>query len=154
MADIYGRLTGKAGVCAATLGPGAINLMLGTADAYTNSTPLVAIAAQVGLNRIYKETHQVIDMVSMYKPVTKWAGMLLTPAATPETIRKAFKLAQTERPGAVFLTVPEDVEAMPVPQGIAPIPVNVVHTDAPSPTQIDRAVKVLMSAKRPIVLAA
>jgi acetolactate synthase I/II/III large subunit len=153
MADIYGRLTGKAGVCMATLGPGAINLMLGTADAYTNSTPLVAIAAQVGLNRIYKETHQVIDLVSMYQPITKWANMLITPAATPEMIRKAFKLAQTERPGAVFLSVPEDVEAMSAPQDITPLSVNVVHPNSPSPTQIDRAVNVLMSAKRPIVLA-
>lgn len=153
MADIYGRLTGKAGVCVATLGPGAINLMLGTADAHTNSTPLVAIASQVGLDRIYKETHQVIDMVSMYKPVTKWVDMVLTPAATSETVRKAFKLAQTERPGAVFLTVPEDVEAMSAPQNAAPIPVNVVHADAPSSTQVDRAAKVLLSAKHPIILA-
>lgn len=152
MADIYGRLTGKAGVCAATLGPGAINLMLGTADAHTNSTPLVAIAAQVGLNRIYKETHQAINMVSIYKPITKWADTVLTPAATSEMVRKAFKLAQMERPGSVFLAVPEDVEAMTAPQDAAPIPVNVVYADAPSPTQVDRAVKVLSGAKRPIVL--
>ena len=65
MADIYGRVTGKAGVCISTLGPGAINLLLGTADAFTDSTPLVAISAQVGLNRIYKETHQVVDLLSM-----------------------------------------------------------------------------------------
>src|SRR6266481_1187049 len=109
MADIYGRLTGKAGVCSATLGPGAINLLLGTADATTNSAPLVAISAQVGLNRIYKESHQIIDLVSMFAPVTKWADMVLTPGAVPEMVRKAFKLAQTERPGAAFLAVPEDV---------------------------------------------
>src|SRR6201997_381084 len=88
-ADIYGRLTGKAGVCSATLGPGAINLLLGTADATTNSTPLVAISAQVGLNRIYKESHQIIDLVSMFKPVTKWAETVLTPEAVPEMVRKA-----------------------------------------------------------------
>ncbi|MFZ4777791.1 MAG: thiamine pyrophosphate-binding protein, partial [Terrimicrobiaceae bacterium] len=81
MADIYGRLTGKAGVCIATLGPGAINLLLGTADAQTNSVPLVAISAQGGLNRIYKESHQVIDLVTMFKPVTKWSEMVLTPAS-------------------------------------------------------------------------
>jgi acetolactate synthase-1/2/3 large subunit len=153
MADMYGRLTGKAGVCAATLGPGAINLMLGTADAYTNSTPLVAIAAQVGLNRIYKETHQIVDLVSMYKPITKWSDMLLTPSAAPEMIRQAFKVAQTERPGAVFLAVPEDVEAMPAPADAVPLPVNVVHADAPSSTQINRAAKVLASANNPIILA-
>lgn len=63
MADIYGRLTGKAGVCTATLGPGAINLLLGVTDAQTDSTPLVAISAQVGLNRIYKESHQIVDLL-------------------------------------------------------------------------------------------
>src|SRR5208283_674100 len=81
MADVYGRVTGKAGVCTATLGPGAINLALGVADAQTDSSPLVAITAQVGLNRIYKESHQIVDVVSMYKPLTKWADMLTTPAA-------------------------------------------------------------------------
>src|SRR5580692_9700409 len=114
MAEIYGRLTGTAGVCSATLGPGAINLLLGTADANSNSTPVVAISAQVGLGRIYKESHQSVDLVAMFAPVTKWADMVLTPEAVPEMVRKAFKLAQTERPGAVFLAVPEDVEAMPV----------------------------------------
>src|ERR671938_606683 len=73
MAEIYGRLTGRAGVCSATLGPGAINLLLGSADATTNSTPLIALSAQVGLDRIYKESHQSVDLVSMFRPVTKWA---------------------------------------------------------------------------------
>jgi acetolactate synthase I/II/III large subunit len=71
MAEMYGRVTGKAGVCVATLGPGAINLLLGTADAYTDSVPMVAISAQVGINRAYKETHQYVDLLSMFKPVTK-----------------------------------------------------------------------------------
>src|SRR5208282_6659602 len=114
MAEIYGRLTGRAGVCSATLGPGAINLLLGTADATTNSSPVVALSAQVGLNRIYKESHQSVDLVSMFSPVTKWADVVLTPGAVPEMVRKAFELAQTERPGAVYLPVPEDVEAMGV----------------------------------------
>jgi len=100
MADIYGRLTGRAGVCAATLGPGAINLLLGTADAFTDSVPLVAISAQVGLNRIYKESHQSVDLTSIFRPVTKFAAMVATPAAIPEMVRKAFKTAETPRPGA------------------------------------------------------
>ena len=79
MAEIHGRLTGRAGVCSSTLGPGAINLLLGTADANSNSTPMVAISAQVGLNRIYKESHQSVDLVSMFAPVTKWADMVLSP---------------------------------------------------------------------------
>src|SRR5271169_1220437 len=79
MAEIYGRVTGRAGVCSATLGPGAINLLLGTADATTNSTPVVALSAQVGLSRIYKESHQSVDLVAMFSPVTKWADLVLTP---------------------------------------------------------------------------
>jgi acetolactate synthase-1/2/3 large subunit len=152
-AEIYGRLTGRAGVCSATLGPGAINLLLGAADATSNSAPLVALSAQVGLNRIYKESHQSVDLVSLFAPVSKWADMVLTPGAVPEMVRKAFKLAQTERPGAVYLAVPEDVEAMPVPGELAPLPLNVPRADEPSRPQIERAAAVLDGARRPIVLA-
>src|SRR6201987_5912419 len=113
MAEVYARLTGEAGVCSATLGPGAINLLLGVADATTNSTPVVALSAQVGRSRMFKESHQGVDLVSMFEPVTKWADLVATPEAVPEMIRKAFKLAQTERPGAVYLAVPEDVESSP-----------------------------------------
>ncbi len=153
MAEIYGRITGQAGVCSSTLGPGAINLLLGTADATTNSTPVVAISAQVGLNRIYKESHQSVDLVSMFDPVTKWSALVPNPAAVPEMMRKAFKLAQTERPGAVYLAVPEDVESMAVPAALVPLAVNVPRPDEPSQSQIDRAVQVLLSAQRPVVLA-
>ena len=153
MAEIYGRLTGRAGVCSATLGPGAINLLLGTADATTNSSPVVALSAQVGLNRIYKESHQSVDLVAMFAPVTKWADVVLTPGAVPEMIRKAFKLAQAERPGAVYLAVPEDVETMSAPEGLAPLNVNVPRPDVPSASQIERAAAVLDAARRPIVLA-
>jgi acetolactate synthase-1/2/3 large subunit len=153
MADMYGRVTGKAGVCLATLGPGAINLLLGVADAQTDSTPLVALSAQVGLDRIYKETHQAVDLVGMFKPVTKWTEMLLTPSAAPEMIRSAFKIAQTERPGAVMLAIPQDVESALVRPETQPLPVNQVHADAPSPSQIARAAAVLETAQSPIVLA-
>src|SRR3989442_457800 len=153
MADIYGRLTDQAGVCIGTLGPGAINLLLGTADANTDSVPLVAITAQGGLNRIYKESHQIIDLVSMFKPVTKWAELIPRPEAVPEMVRKAFKLAQTERPGAAYLALPEDVEKMHVPPGHHPLEINVVRDTSPSPAQISRAAKVLEAAKSPILLA-
>src|ERR1700750_2823858 len=124
MAETYGRLTGKAGVCSATLGPGAINLLLGTADATTNSTPLVALSAQVGMQRSFKESHQGIDLVPMFAPVTKWSALMAIPGAAPEMIRKAFKLAQTERPGAVYLAVPEDVEEAPALRAPEPLPGN------------------------------
>ncbi|MHA3701355.1 acetolactate synthase large subunit [Jatrophihabitans sp. YIM 134969] len=151
MAETYGRLTGKAGVCSATLGPGAINLLLGVADATTNSTPLVAISAQVGMNRAYKESHQSVDLVPMFAPVTKWSALLATPGAAPEMVRKAFKLAQTERPGAVYLAVPEDVEKAAA-EG-APLDVNVPRADEPSPGQIERAAEILRRAENPVVLA-
>jgi acetolactate synthase I/II/III large subunit len=153
MAEIYGRLTGRAGVCSSTLGPGAINLLLGVADATTNSTPLVAISAQVGLDRIYKESHQGVDLVAMFAPVTKWASTVLSAPAIPEMVRKAFKLAQTERPGAVYLAVPEDVEGSPVAADLGPLDLNVPRPDEPSPDQIRRAAKVLDYAIRPVVLA-
>ena len=153
MAETYGRLTGKAGVCSATLGPGAINLLTGVADATTNSTPVVALSAQVGMNRSYKESHQGVDLVSMFTPVTKWSALVATEAAAPEMIRKAFKLAQTERPGAVYLAVPEDIESAPAPTKARPLPVNVPRPDEPSSSQVARAAAILDEATNPIVLA-
>ena len=153
MAEVYGRLTGNAGVCSATLGPGAINLLLGVADATTNSTPVVAISAQVGMDRSFKESHQGVDLVSMFDPVTKWSALIATPAAVPEMIRKAFKLAQTERPGAVYLAVPEDVEKSPAAPDAEPLAVNVPRCDEPSPSQLERAAEALRNARSPIVLA-
>jgi acetolactate synthase-1/2/3 large subunit len=153
MADMYGRLTGRAGVCIATLGPGAINLLLGVADAHTDSAPLVAISAQVALSRIYKESHQGVDLVGMFRPVTKWADIVLKPEAIPEMVRKAFKLAQTERPGAVYLAVPEDVEQLSVPGDSAPLAINIVYDMAPSDSQVKRGAEVLKGANSPIVLA-
>src|SRR3954464_9493371 len=153
MAEVYGRLTGRAGVCSATLGPGAINLLLGVADATTNSTPLVALSAQVGMRRSYKESHQGVDLVSMFAPVTKWSALVATPGAVPEMVRKAFKLAQTERPGAVYLAVPEDVESALLPSGVGPLRVNIPRPDDPSDAQGERAAEILRSATNPILLA-
>jgi acetolactate synthase-1/2/3 large subunit len=153
MAEVYGRLTGKAGVCSATLGPGAINLLLGVADATTNSTPLIAISAQVGMRRSFKESHQSVDLVSMFAPVTKWSALVATPGSVPEMVRKAFKLAQTERPGAVYLAVPEDVESADAPADAGPLRVNVPRPDDPSAAQLERAAEILRSAQNPVVLA-
>jgi acetolactate synthase-1/2/3 large subunit len=153
MAEVYGRLTGRAGVCSATLGPGAINLLLGVADATTNSTPLLAISAQVGMGRSYKESHQSIDLVSMFAPATKWSALVATPEAVPEMVRKAFKLAQTERPGAVYLAIPEDVEDAAAPSGFNPLPVNIPRPDDPSVAQLERAAEILRTARNPILLA-
>ena len=132
MADTYGALTGKAGVCLATLGPGALNLVLGVANAQLDSHPLVAIMAQAGLHRLYKEA-QVVDLVSLYRPVTKWGDMITLRDAAPEMVRKAFKQAQTERPGATFIVVPEDVAERVT--NAAPLKVNVPRDPSPSDDQ-------------------
>jgi acetolactate synthase-1/2/3 large subunit len=153
MAEMYGRVTGRAGVVSATLGPGAINMQLGVADATTNSTPLVAISAQVGHNREYKESHQYVDLVSMFAPITRWSAAVPTPQAIPEMIRKAFKTAETERPAAVYLAVPEHIDEDDADYELAPLPRNVVRADAPAPGQVARAVDILRDAQRPVMLA-
>lgn len=114
MADVYGRLTGKAGVCLSTPGPGATNLMTGVADANLDGAPLVAITGQVGTDRMHIESHQYLDLVAMFAPVTKWNTQIVRPQNTPEIIRKAFKVAQSEKPGAVHIDLPENIAAMPV----------------------------------------
>jgi acetolactate synthase-1/2/3 large subunit len=153
MAEMYGRVTGRAAVVSATLGPGAINMQLGVADATTNSTPMVAISAQVGQDRQYKESHQYVDLVSMFAPITRWAAGVPTVRAIPEMFRKAFKLAETERPAAVYLAVPEHIDADEADYDLSPLPRNVVRADAPAPGQVERAVDILRAAKRPVVLA-
>lgn len=115
MADVYGRLTGKAGVCLSTLGPGATNLMTGVADANLDGAPLVAITGQVGTDRMHIESHQYLDLVAMFAPVTKWNSQIVRPSNTPEIIRKAFKIAQAEKPGAVHIDLPENIAEMPAP---------------------------------------
>ena len=154
MAEMYGRVTGRAAVVSATLGPGAINMQLGVADATTNSTPLVAISAQVGQNRQYKESHQYVDLVSMFAPITRWSAGIPTAQAIPEMVRKAFKLAETERPAAVYLAVPEHIDADTADYpDLGPLPRNVVRADAPAARQVARAADILRHATRPVVLA-
>jgi acetolactate synthase-1/2/3 large subunit len=114
MADVYGRLTGTAGVCLSTLGPGATNLMTGVADANLDCAPLVAITGQVGTDRMHIESHQYLDLVAMFAPVTKWNAQIVRPSTTSEIVRKAFKVAQSEKPGAVHIDLPENIAAMPV----------------------------------------
>jgi acetolactate synthase I/II/III large subunit len=153
MAEMYGRVTGRAGVVSATLGPGAINMQLGVADATTNSTPMVAISAQVGQNRQFKESHQYVDLVSMFAPITRWAAGIPTVHAIPEMFRKAFKVAETERPAAVYLAVPEHIDADATDYDLTPLPRNVVRADAPAPGQVARAIDILRKAQRPVMLA-
>lgn len=151
MADTYGWLTHKAGVCLATLGPGAINLTLGTANAQLDSHPLVALVAQAGLDRLFKESHQVVDLVGLFRPITKWGATLVLAESAPELVRKAFKQAQSERPGATLVAVPEDVAPLVV--SAEPLPVRQPREAMPSTEQVARAVDLLNGAQMPVVLA-
>jgi acetolactate synthase-1/2/3 large subunit len=155
MADVHGRLTGRAGVCLSTLGPGATNLLTGVADAYLDGAPLVAITGQASLDRMHKESHQFIDVLSMFRPVTKWNAELFMPQIIPETVRKAFKVAQTEKPGATHLELPEDVAARQVDDSAYHSPLRVQFPFLPEPltAQVNRAVEVIAKARRPIILA-
>src|SRR5256885_17016128 len=155
MADVYGRLSGKAGVCLSTLGPGATNLLTGVADANLDRAPLVAITGQVSLDRMHKESHQYIDLVSMFKPVTKWNTEIARPHIIPEAVRKAFKVAQTEKPGATHLELPEDVAAEQVraAEYSNPLRVQVPFKPEPLGGQGKRAGPGIARARRPVILA-
>lgn len=155
MADVYGRLSGQAGVCLSTLGPGATNLLTGVADANLDRAPLVAITAQASLDRRHKESHQYIDTLSMFKVVTKWNAEITMPHIIPEVVRKAFKVAQTEKPGAIHLELPEDVAAGEVTSDASkePLRVQAPFTPEPLTTQVERAVQVIAGSRRPIILA-
>ena len=125
MADVYGRLTGRAGVCLSTLGPGATNLITGVADANMDRAPIVAIAGQGATTRLHKESHQILDQVNLFQPITKYATQILEPEIVAEVVRKAFKVAQTEKPGAAFIDFPENVAEMEVGDK-KPIPSTIV----------------------------
>ncbi len=151
MADAYGRLTGRPGVCLATLGPGATNLATGVGDATLDHAPLVALTGQTGLAGMHKETHQFIDVVDMLRPMTKWNTRIHHPRMVAEAVRKAFSVAAAEKPGATHLELPEDVmetvtAGTPLPRG----PQAMVEAD---PVSLLRAAEVIQGARRPVVLA-
>lgn len=150
MADVYGRITGKAGVCLSTLGPGATNLVTGVADANMDNSPVVAIAGQAATTRMHKESHQVVDLVSMFKPISKYAAQVLEPETIPEVIRKAFKVAQTEKPGASFIDFPENIAEMPAPE--SPLPVVNPRLTLADHKLIEQAAEIIKQAKNPLIL--
>ncbi len=151
MADVYGRLTGRAGVCMSTLGPGATNLITGVADANMDRAPVVAIAGQGATTRLHKESHQILDLVNLFHPITKYATQIREPQIVPEIVRKAFKVAQTEKPGATFIDFPENIAEMPV-EG-KPIEVQTAYTSTTPDAKLDQAAKIISEAKHPIILA-
>ncbi len=151
MADLHGRLTGRAGVCFSTLGPGATNLLTGLADANIDHAPVVAITGQADLNRMHKESHQYLDLVTLFRSVTKWNTQIKTGEMVPEACRKAFKIAQTEKPGVTHLDLPEDV-ARTVAEG-EPLRVQQPVAPEPHPKQLERAAALLHDARCPIIIA-
>src|SRR4051794_35693148 len=151
MADVYGRLTGRAGVCLGTLGPGAMNLVTAVADAYLDRAPLGALTGQADLERMHKESHQYIDVVRVMRPITKWNARLSDAAIIPEVVRKAFKVAESEKPGATHIELPEDVMEADV-EG-APLPRRSPPVAEPSARELLKAADVIRGALNPVALA-
>ncbi len=151
MADVYGRLTGKAGVCLGTLGPGATNLVTGVADGNMDRAPVVVITGQADTKRMHKESHQAMNVVDMFQPLTKWAQQIIHPDNIPEVVRKAFKLAEAEKPGACHIELPEDIAGQETTN--QPLPFQKLRRPAPDEKIIDQAVALLAQACRPVILA-
>lgn len=124
MADVYGRLTQKAGVCFSTLGHGATNLVTGVADVNSDGAPLIAITGQVGTDRMHITSHQFLDLVKLFGPITKRSKQIVKPDTVNEIIRIAFKYAQSEKPGACHIDLPNDVAKMTIFDEIAKVPLK------------------------------
>ena len=152
MADVYGRLTGKAGVCLATLGPGATNLLTGFADGNMDNAPIVAIAGQGSTERMHKESHQMLDLVNLFAPVSKYSTEILAPEIVPEVVRKAFKDAQAEKPGGAFISIPENIAAMEADESLTPLKVQAPLPPKPPIEKVFQAATVIDSAKFPIIM--
>jgi acetolactate synthase I/II/III large subunit len=151
MANAYGRLSGNPGVCLSTLGPGATNLITGVADALLDFSPMVAITGQVGLSKIHKESHQYIDILSVFRPVTKWNTRIEIPETIPEIIRKAFKTSSIEKPGPTHIEFPEDIAAVET-KGM-PLSRNPVRYPEPTEDMLAKAVSMIKNARMPLILA-
>src|SRR3954468_11101193 len=152
MADVWGRLTGRAGVCLGTLGPGAMNLTTAVADAFLDRAPLVALTGQGDLERMHKESHQYIDIVGVMQPITKWNARLNAPGIIPEVVRKAFKVAESEKPGATHVELPEDVMGMQV-SDLGPLPRRRPPRPEPSARELLKAADIIRNAINPVALA-
>ena len=152
MADVYGRLTGRAGVCLSTLGPGATNLVTGVADANMDRAPVVAIPGQAATTRMHKESHQHLDLVNLFAPITKYSTQIREPEIIPEVVRKAFKQALAEKPGVSFIDFPENIAGADV-EGKEPLKVQAAATPEPPAAKVEQAAEIISSARHPIIMA-
>ena len=151
MAEAYGRLTGQAAGCLGTLGPGATNLITGVADSNMDRAPMLVLTGQGSTRRLHKESHQIMDVVEMFGPVTKWATTILHQDTIPEVIRKAVRVARTEKPGAVHIELPEDIAGRDT--AAQPLTPKRFRRPVPDDKIVDRAFELLRSARRPVILA-
>ena len=152
MADVYGRLTGKPAVCMSTLGPGASNLITGYADANMDNAPIIAVAGQGATTRMHKESHQILDLVSLFRPISKYSIGIRTAEVIPEVVRKAFKVAKAEKPGGCFIDVPENIAEAKV-DGRQPLAARDPEIPMAQPDLIDTAAEIIIKAKFPIIMA-
>jgi acetolactate synthase-1/2/3 large subunit len=153
MADVYGRLTGRVGVCLATLGPGATNLTTGIASANMDRSRVLAITGQIDSNMLHKESHQNMDVITMFKPITKWNQSIRNGDNIPEIVRRAFKIAMEEKAGATHIELPQDVAKQQ--SRIKPIgrqEEDVLLRSHPNRDLIVKAVKLILQAEKPLVL--
>ena len=151
MAEAYGRLTGNPAGCLGTLGPGATNLITGVADANMDRSPVLVLTGQGATTRLHKESHQVMDVVKMFEPVTKWAASIRHPDSIPEIVRKAVRLARTEKPGACHVELPEDIAKLET--SATPLRPKRFRRPVPADKIIDQAMERITSARRPIIIA-
>lgn len=152
IADVYGRLTGKAGVCLSTLGPGATNLVTGVADANMDRAPIVAIAGQGSTARMHKESHQILDLVNLFDPISKYATQIRIPEIIPEIIRKAFKTSQAEKPGCAFIDLPENVAGAEI-DDMLPLKVQSAVTPTAPAGKCSSVAEIISAAKAPVIMA-
>lgn len=151
MAEIYGRLTGNPAGCLGTLGPGATNLITGVADSNMDRAPMLVLTGQGATDRLHKESHQIMDVVSMFRPVTKWAATILNADTIPEIVRKAVRIARSEKPGAVHIELPEDIAQLETSK--RPMTPRRFRRSVPDDKITDQAFAMIAAAKRPVIIA-
>jgi acetolactate synthase I/II/III large subunit len=151
MAATYGRLTGRPGVCLATLGPGALNFSTAAAYAHLGAMPMILITGQKPVMSAKQARFQIVDIVASMKPLTKMTRQIVSPAAIPSVVRDAFRVAIEERPGPVHLELPEDVAAAEVEHALL-VPVHPLERPVASPAALDRAAEHILAARRPLVM--
>jgi len=148
--DVYGRLTGKPAVCLGTLGPGATNLLTGVGDANMDRAPCIVLTGQASTTRCHKESHQVMDLVKTFEQCVKWGIQILHPDSIPEIVRKAVRLATTDKYGACHIDLPEDIAKLPT--FAQPIPPRPVPRSAPNAGAVAEAAELIRGADFPVIL--